>query len=103
MTSLGCNAKNCSYNVKHKCTKNDIKVQGSTADRKADTCCASFKEDSCSAKNHTGSPNDKLNIMCYAKNCVYNDNHDCTADNVEITGAIASEYKQTSCSSFKNK
>ena len=102
MTNLGCNVDTCGYNKEHMCGRNNLVVGGCKAENKYDTCCTSFKElNSCS--NACKSANSSLNVNCDAVNCIHNADHKCSADQITISGASASNSTQTICSSFSAK
>ncbi|OUQ17862.1 DUF1540 domain-containing protein [Lachnoclostridium sp. An14] len=102
MTKLDCNVTSCVHNADNCCCKQEIIVEGSSANKRCDTCCGSFDESrDGSFKNMFKSPESRLEIECEAVNCVYNASRRCTADRVGITGLGASKAGDTECSTFK--
>lgn len=102
MTQLECSVKNCMHNSDHCCCKRSITVDGRTACKADETCCASFDENrGGSFKNLFKTPETRLEISCDAVKCIYNEDNRCKAQNVGIAGDGASNSDQTRCSTFK--
>ena len=104
MPVLNCNVQTCYYNKEKMCCRDEINVEGNTAEKSEATSCGSFEEKAqgkytnscgCSAQ-----PEDKLAIDCQAEKCVYNSSHKCTAGNVQINGVSATTSNETNCASF---
>lgn len=104
MAELKCAATNCSYNVEHCCSKGDIMVGGSQAEKRCDTCCESFvdrsKDTYKSALDHACRT---ISIDCEACNCSYNSGYKCHAAKVDIGGAGACNCGDTECDTFHMK
>lgn len=104
MTKLDCNVVHCMYNADKKCSKNDILVEGSEASMPHETCCSSFKEQSCGCgKNAVSEPKTSLDVHCKATNCSFNDHQQCHADHIGINGVNACVVAETECASFRCK
>ncbi len=104
MPSLVCSAQNCVYNNAMYCSKGDIKVGGEQACKCQETCCASFQERRHeSAKSSVGTPSANIAIKCEATNCKYNENRNCHAKSVDISGAAARKEAETECVTFEKK
>lgn len=104
MAQLNCTVENCAYNEEKYCCKGDIMVGGKHAEKETDTCCESFMEQKTdrftSALEH---PSKIISIDCEAVKCVYNNNYKCVAEHVDIKGCGASDCRETSCATFKEK
>ncbi len=104
MTKLDCNVSSCMYHADKKCSKNDILIDGSEASMPHETCCSSFREQSCGcSKNAVGEPKASLDVRCKATNCTFNNNEKCQADHIGISGANACVVAETECASFRCK
>ena len=105
MPSLVCSAQSCGYNEAMYCCKGDILVGGEEAESSGDTCCTSFRENTgTSARNSMGgSPSQTIYVDCDACNCVYNEEHKCHAEKIDIMGASASRSEQTACATFREE
>ncbi len=102
MTKLACTVTNCVHNCDARCCKQAIIVDGKEACDSCDTCCGSFDEKrEGSFKNIFKTPENRLEIACEAVKCVYNEDHKCKADNIDISGDGASRAEQTQCATFK--
>ena len=102
MTKLDCNVTSCMHNADNCCCKSEIIVDGSKAKDCCETCCGSFDENKGGAfTNLFKTPEKKLEVGCEAVNCIYNENHRCSADHIGITGDGANEASQTECSSLR--
>lgn len=103
MTDLRCEVSNCVYNEKCLCSRHEINVGNPMACTEKETCCESFSESRDAAKNACVSknPDSKIVIRCEALKCVYNDNHYCSADSVNIGDTSANTTKETKCETFK--
>ncbi len=99
MPSLSCSVQNCGNNAEGCCCLNEIKVDGNHPDTPEGTCCNSFT-DQVGASNSTSTPNDQLNVMCEATDCVHNKGCTCCADSIDVAGFGASNSLDTQCSSF---
>lgn len=102
MTDLGCCVNYCKYNEDNLCCKGKISVGGSHATEPETTFCSSFEErERDSVTNSCKKPDRKIEIRCEAEHCVYNDNHNCTAEHVDVGHSMA--QGKTECSTFKNR
>ena len=106
MSYLRCNARHCSNNQNDLCIREDIRVEGATADRKNDTCCDSFTRraenySNVVARNTSAQP--ETDIQCDVCSCSYNKDCKCTAPSVDISGVSACTCKDTQCSTYDSK
>ena len=97
--NLNCFATNCAHNEYCECKAGAIRVGGREAVSTGDTFCSSFIDKSMggftnSVDNGLTTPQ---NIKCEAKNCKYNDNKACTAQDVRIN------ENDASCETFVQK
>lgn len=105
MPLLDCSVHKCAYNKDCLCSKHEIKVDGETATTSDKTCCQSFKEANCNnATNSTSNiASRSTGVACDAVKCLYNDNHYCSANQIGIVGANATNAESTECATFKAK
>jgi hypothetical protein len=102
MTKLECSVKNCLHNADNCCCKAAIAVDGNKAKTAEQTCCASFDENKGGKfTNLFKTPETRLEIACDAVKCVYNEEHRCSAERIDISGDGACECTETRCSTFK--
>ena len=80
-------------------------MRGDAATSSSATVCSSFREreegifmNSCECEK---GPNEKTDIDCEAKKCRYNANKKCDASQIEVIGADARKYTETSCETFR--
>ena len=101
-TECTCTVDNCLHNSDRCCCKSEIQVDGPSAKDKAGTCCSSFdlRRHGC-CKNALEHPDKKLKIECSAVSCVYNENHLCSAKQVDIIGGLAHNASATECATFQ--
>lgn len=116
-TKISCSAKTCYYNVNEMCIAKSIHVVGENAYKNTDTDCNTFieKEDIYGTSHFTNRnltdefkqlfTNDnvemKPEIICEARNCVYNVNKVCGASEIIIHGPAAGSSSETQCQTFK--
>ncbi|MFR8032812.1 MAG: DUF1540 domain-containing protein [Lachnospiraceae bacterium] len=104
MSCLQCSVATCVHNSEHRCCKNEIIVEGAKARSIPETCCGSFDERRGETfKNQFETPNTTAKISCEVCNCIYNKEHVCQAERVDIAGNGASAATQTECSTFRQK
>ena len=104
MAELRCAAVNCTYNKDRYCSKGDIMVGGSQAEKSVETCCESFVDKSRdSYKSALDHPSQTISIDCEAVKCVYNTDYRCKAEKVDIKGNTACKAEDTICATFKEK
>lgn len=89
MPRLTCNANNCQYNYKEKCTRNSINVGDCFKNGERQVECKSFKTGNCLlnnefAKDLESSTLDHISISCESNDCVYNRNKECIVSFVDI-------------------
>lgn len=104
MTDLGCKVKNCAFhNEANLCSRDSIKVDGSTAMDSCSTCCSSYEmsnkrdraTNSCDCKGKQ-----KIDISCEATHCRYNDNYNCVAGHIDVKPSKDKTHGVTECASF---
>ena len=86
MTKLECSVKNCVHNADNCCCKAAIAVDGNKGARFTNL----FK-----------TPETRLEIACDAVKCVYNEEHRCSAERIDISGDGACDCAETKCNTFK--
>ncbi|MCC3863603.1 DUF1540 domain-containing protein [Terrisporobacter petrolearius] len=91
-TNLKCNATNCAFNQRMECSAGAINIRGTEAVTTDGTTCSSYVDrNSNSFTNSVNSAKtNTYNISCEACKCAYNENKNCTADNVSIDANTAS-------------
>ncbi len=103
MTNLQCGVTNCLTNKNNLCCRNDIHVEGPSAQHSGDTCCNNFVERS--ASGFTNSTADSTayaatKVACAATDCSHNNQNYCAASSISISGSGAANRSQTQCDSF---
>lgn len=102
MTFLDCSVTGCIYNADECCCKGDIMVEGKEAERKSQTCCASFVERHAEGSaNATKRISKMIDVACEACNCAFNKEKKCSAEHIGIAGGDACESRETECASFR--
>lgn len=102
MTQLSCSVASCRYNEDDCCCRNEIMVNGQSATSSQETCCESFEERTAnSVSNRTGSPEKETEIGCKAKKCVHNENEQCSASGIGVSGRSACCCSETECETFQ--
>lgn len=100
-TYLDCYVTSCVYNANRCCSKGDIVVGGQDAKVNRETVCDSFKErKGDQMKNAANSMSKDIAIVCEATNCRFNENKNCMAEHISISGGNASSSTETECASF---
>lgn len=97
--NLKCNATNCAFNKRMDCRAGAINIRGEEAAEIAETSCSSYVDRSSNAFTNSidyarTTPD---NIICEAQHCKYNENKNCTAEDVRIDA-----YK-AACDTFNYK
>lgn len=111
MTKLICDVNTCVFHQQKYCTRSHIKVSGVTAKKVEETSCDSFHKKERVNQDHIysvefaelGTLNRSLSINCDAKNCRYNRNELCYADEVNIGNTRAKVSKETKCETFQER
>lgn len=107
MTHLQCDVMNCANNKDNLCCRPNIQVNGPCAFGSEQTCCSSFLDATSSVENSIGysMPNLGLEIGCDAKNCVYNQEERCNADEIKVSseGEKPDTASKTECATFRNR
>ncbi len=96
MTELKCSVHSCANHKDNMCCKSNIAVSGKDACCCDETCCSSYSEKGDENNMAYTEPNRRLDISCSARECMYNHNSVCRADNVSINnmsgGAVCSTF-----------
>lgn len=90
--NLKCNATSCAFNQRMECSAGAINIRGAQAVTTDETSCSSYVDRSSNSFTNSidSVRTDPDNIRCEACKCVYNDNKNCTAENVRIDAHKAS-------------
>ncbi len=106
MSDLICSASSC-INYEHGlCARPVIQIDGDDAKKSRDTFCHSFSHRFSETQNQVFSgwfADKNTDIRCSAEECIFNRESRCAADDVEISGAGASESGETECVTFRKK
>jgi len=91
-TNLKCNATNCAFNQRMECSAGAINIRGTEAVTTDGTTCSSYVDRNSNSFTNSVNPakTNTYNISCEACKCAYNENKNCTADNVSIDANTAS-------------
>lgn len=104
MTKLGCSVTSCAYNQSQCCCLPKIQVHGTHAENSHETCCHSYCTKSDAAAQNSAFqftvPDTSLEVACTARNCQYNENNRCHAEQIDISGKGASCKTDTECTTF---
>lgn len=103
MTNLDCTVRTCLYNKDDSCSRDNIHIEGTSATITEETCCKSFVERKEGMSDSVADAAKCTNILCDAKNCIYNEECHCDAEHIGIAGRDACECKDTECASFRCK
>jgi len=103
MTNLDCTVSTCLYNKDDSCSRDNIHIEGTTAKVTEETCCKSFVERKENMSNSAADAAKPTNILCDAKNCIYNEECRCDAEHIGVAGRNACDCKETECASFRCK
>ena len=107
MPNLNCNADKCMYNICQKCTKTVIRVGDCYKSGERQAECKSFKEGShpCKtefAKDCCDEAQKNVSIICESKDCLHNQNHECTVSCVDIKQPKTSDCcVHAECTTYK--
>lgn len=102
MTYLDCTVTGCIYNEDKCCCKNDIKIEGRSAEASHETCCGSFRErGEKDGKNAVKRVSKETNVECEACNCTFNEKGMCSAEHIGVAGGNACTCGETECASFR--
>ena len=103
MPALSCSATTCIYNKQELCSKGDVKIGGSNARQAGETCCESFQKRKEGQASNSMNPTGMISIDCQAVKCVYNTDHRCSAERVDIRGCGADNCRETICATFRER
>ncbi|HIY60140.1 MAG TPA: DUF1540 domain-containing protein [Candidatus Eisenbergiella pullistercoris] len=103
MAELKCAVDSCTYNSDRLCCKGDILVGGKNARKEQDTCCESFQKRKEGQASNSMNPTGMISIDCQAVKCVYNTDHRCSAERVDIRGCGADNCRETICATFRER
>lgn len=111
MKKLKCNAASCIYNKHTTCAKDKILV-GDGDEKNGEIKCESYSPLGATAHNYEiaeetsyarASNNEQPHIDCLADSCVYNERHNCTANNVLIDTSSNEKYGETICETYRKQ
>ena len=100
MTGLICSVKECAFNEKHLCCRQEINVGKENALKERDTMCQSFNNELNENATIFRMPSLATKINCDAVNCAHNKERICRAENIEIGDASSDSVVSTKCESF---
>ena len=106
MPTLRCEVNNCVHNSTNLCELGEIAVKGRDASHCDSTCCSTFCDCSGSLSNEktdrmtSSTASSTSSIRCSADSCKYNEQNNCCADSINVTGHGAEKAEQTVCSTF---
>lgn len=104
---VSCEVINCFFNKDGYCYRDSIFVGAEKfAYKYEDTRCESFWY----KNKKSNTPKSRMldvavvwDVDCEAINCIYNSNHRCCAEYINIKGNKAITYNETLCATFKEK
>lgn len=109
MSKIECQVTTCQHYCDNQCCLNKIQVDGPAARESSQTCCDSYEERHRSHGENVSacgnSPASNSNVGCEAKNCTYNENCKCTADEICVgccCGDVTTK-SGTECCTFRNR
>lgn len=84
--NLKCNATNCAFNKRMDCRAGAINIRGEEAVKIPETSCSSYVNRSSNVFNNAVdyAQTSPESIICEARNCTYNENRSCKAEDVRI-------------------
>lgn len=103
MNNLICSVNTCTHNQNNLCCRESIRVAGKNTITANFTSCENFRRQEGGLTNNTQIPQNSLNIVCEAENCIYNNNQKCEANNISIEGSYALSEIQTECGTFESR
>ena len=111
MPYLNCNADKCKHNHEHKCTRNTIKVGDCFKNGSRQVECKDFKEGYSVMDNEFARDIisntislDQVHVDCASKDCIYNEDNDCTVSKVEIKKPTTNQCcVDAECSTYKKR
>ena len=95
MNNLICSVNTCTHNQNNLCCRESIRVAGKNTITANFTSCENFRRKEGGLTNNTQIPQNSLNIVCEAENCIYN--------NISIEGSYALSEIQTECGTFESR
>jgi len=99
MTNLKCSVNSCTHHKDNMCCKPNIRVDGPDACTANETSCVSYAPKGNTNVVGTTNPNEKLEIVCSANECVHNYMSKCRAENVSINTMAGA----AGCSTFTKR
>ncbi|MGL4361805.1 MAG: DUF1540 domain-containing protein [Cellulosilyticaceae bacterium] len=97
MTSLNCSVTNCANNSEGCCCRSKIDVSGVASSE--NTCCTDFTEFA-GVCNLVETAQLETIVDCHAIDCAHNENSECQAQSINMTGMGANNSKDTNCGSY---
>lgn len=102
MPELKCTVQTCVHNKQFLCDLDKIQVGGNHATSPTETCCDSFKERKGDTySNISESASEITNIVCEARECMYNRGKECHAGKISVEGSNACKSEGTECATFR--
>lgn len=111
MKTLKCNARSCVYNKSEACVRETI-VVGDGNPNNHEIKCESYMPTGATTRSYEiaeeshnahNANYEQPHIDCMAESCVYNEKHNCTANDVKIDANMMTKYGQTKCCTYKDK
>jgi len=105
MDKINCQVIHCSHNNDSVFYANCIDMIGKSALKKQETCCSSFLHQLhySNLTNNTLGVGSCACLTCMAEQCMFNVDHQCNLDVIQVGGDHAQYYTHTACMSFKLK
>lgn len=106
MPTLRCEVGNCVHNATSLCELGEIAVKGRDATHADSTCCSTFCDCTDSLSNEktdkmtSSVASSSSSIRCSADSCKYNEQNNCVADSINVSGHGAQRAEHTVCSTF---
>lgn len=102
MSDINCNCMNCMYNMRYKCYKKNISIQGLLASNSDNTYCESFNE---GENVYEFADYDDFNqiVYCNALNCRHLSSGICKAKEINISGGKIKSKSESICKTFKQE
>ncbi len=107
MPEITCSARKCAYNDEGYCERENIRIDvDDCSDYNGCTCCDSFVDaetDSECKDCCTNCAGEQAGVECFATECIYNENMECSADYISVEGHSARCTTDTFCDTFRTK
>ncbi|PWM46337.1 MAG: hypothetical protein DBX47_02705 [Clostridiales bacterium] len=103
MPKVYCSATTCVHNSSNCCSLSNLDICGKGAKKAFDTECGSFYERRDDVGNTCESACGCADISCEATKCVHNENKNCNASQIDVSGVGANKCSQTECDTYCKK